>query len=157
MIRQIVRPTQNTYVLQLPDELVGKTVEVLAFEVEQDQILNQDLSRAQKLAAIKKGLDKFRVDLSSFKFNRDEANDYDYRIALDTNVLLYLHDSDQHSFKKNTAEELVASNPIVSTQVISEYLNVCHKRFKLTKLDALSALMEWLPFSGITNVSDSTY
>jgi len=79
------------------------------------------------------------------------------RIALDTNILLYLHDSDQQSLKKNTAEELVASNPIVSTQVISEYLNVCHKRFKLTKLDALAALMEWLPFSGVANVSDSTY
>lgn len=59
MIRQIVRPTQNTYVLQLPDELVGKTVEVLAFELEQDQISRQELTKAQKLAAIKKGLTIF--------------------------------------------------------------------------------------------------
>jgi hypothetical protein len=77
MIRQIVRPTQNTYVLQLPDELVGKTVEVLAFEVEQEPLTKEGLTKAQRLAAIKNGLDKYRVDLSNFKFNREEANDYD--------------------------------------------------------------------------------
>lgn len=77
MIRQIVMPTQNTYVLQLPDEFVGKMVEVLAFELEQEQLPKRELSKAQRLAAIKKGLDKYRIDLSSFRFNRDEANDYD--------------------------------------------------------------------------------
>lgn len=77
MIRQIVRPTQNTDVLQLPDELVGKMVEVLAFEVEQEPISKEGLTKAQRVAAIKKGLDSYRVDLENFKFNRNEANDYE--------------------------------------------------------------------------------
>jgi predicted nucleic acid-binding protein len=79
------------------------------------------------------------------------------RIALDTNILLFLHDTNQQSVKKNIAEELVSSNPIISTQVISEYLNVCHKRFKLTKSDAMDALMKWLPFSEVANIAISTY
>ncbi len=34
MIRQIVVPTQNNYTLELPDEMIGKKVEVIAFELE---------------------------------------------------------------------------------------------------------------------------
>ncbi len=33
MLHKIVVPTRNTYLLQLPDEMVGKKVEVIAFEV----------------------------------------------------------------------------------------------------------------------------
>lgn len=33
MIREIVVPENNTYLLKLPDEMVGKEVEVIAFEV----------------------------------------------------------------------------------------------------------------------------
>lgn len=36
MIRQIIVPTSNSYVLNLPDELVGKEVEVLAFELQKE-------------------------------------------------------------------------------------------------------------------------
>jgi hypothetical protein len=31
MIRQIIVPTKNTFLLHLPDDLVGKEVEVIAF------------------------------------------------------------------------------------------------------------------------------
>ncbi len=37
MIREIIVPTQNTYVLHLPDNLIGKNVEVIAFS-------NEDIS-----------------------------------------------------------------------------------------------------------------
>ena len=35
MIREIVKPEGNTYILNLPDEMVGKTLEVIAFEIEE--------------------------------------------------------------------------------------------------------------------------
>lgn len=35
MLRTILKPDQNKITLQLPDDLIGKTVEVIAFEVEE--------------------------------------------------------------------------------------------------------------------------
>ncbi len=34
MLRQIIMPDNNSVTLQLPDDLVGKTVEIIAFEIE---------------------------------------------------------------------------------------------------------------------------
>ena len=39
MIRQIIIPTQNSYLLHLPDNLIGKKVEVIAFAP--DDIVNE--------------------------------------------------------------------------------------------------------------------
>ncbi len=50
------------------------------------------------------------------------------KIALDTNILIYLHDAEPKSGKREKANELIAISPIISPQVISEYLNVCNKR-----------------------------
>ena len=36
MLRQIVVPTQNFFTLQLPSEYIGKQVEVIAFEVNEN-------------------------------------------------------------------------------------------------------------------------
>jgi hypothetical protein len=33
MIRQIIIPTQKTFTIELPEEFIGKKVEVLAFEL----------------------------------------------------------------------------------------------------------------------------
>ena len=40
MIREIIVPTQNTYLLHLPDSLIGKNVEVIAFS--NDDISNEN-------------------------------------------------------------------------------------------------------------------
>jgi len=80
MIRTIVKPSKNSLTLQLPDDLVGKTVEVIAFEIDQDISLkpgNKSFDKKKRMAEIEKGLSNYRTDLSGFKFNRDEANDYD--------------------------------------------------------------------------------
>lgn len=79
------------------------------------------------------------------------------RYALDTNVLIYLHDIDSNSHKRNIAEELVADGPVISPQVISEYLNVCHKRLKMSKPDTLEALMNWLNFCTLADFSLKIY
>lgn len=76
MLRQIIKPTQNALTLQLPDELVGKTVEVIAFEIDGEKVQDQS-PKAERIKKIIEIFDGYRVDLSNFKFDRNEANDYD--------------------------------------------------------------------------------
>lgn len=71
MIRQIIIPTQNSYTINLPNEMIGKEVEVIAFEIN---------TTTKSYAKSINNEDVFfdtEVDLSKFKFNRDEANDYE--------------------------------------------------------------------------------
>jgi predicted nucleic acid-binding protein len=57
-------------------------------------------------------------------------------IALDTNVLLYLYDASDH-IKRRVSEGIVASNPIISSQVVSEFINVTKRALKLPKQEIL--------------------
>jgi hypothetical protein len=75
MIRTILKSNKNSLTLELPDDMVGKMIEVIAFEI--DQINPQDLEKSKRIEAIDNALNKHRVDLSGFKFDRDEANDYE--------------------------------------------------------------------------------
>lgn len=78
MIRQIVVPTQNNYTLELPDEMVGKKVEVIVFEIENVTTENNGTNNTEKrLRNIKKIFQDNLIDMSNYKFNRDEANNYD--------------------------------------------------------------------------------
>jgi hypothetical protein len=79
MIRTILKPNKNSLTLQLPDDLVGKVIEVIAFEIDQISPPKrlQDIEKSKKIETIDKALSKHRVDLSGFKFDRDEANDYE--------------------------------------------------------------------------------
>lgn len=51
------------------------------------------------------------------------------RIALDTNVLIYLHEVEAN-FKKSVAVDLMASSPVISNQVLTEYSNVLRRLLK---------------------------
>ena len=53
---------------------------------------------------------------------------------LDTNIVLYAIGQDTH--KKAVARQLIATNPMVSAQVINESVNVCLKKFKFDKKQA---------------------
>jgi predicted nucleic acid-binding protein len=55
------------------------------------------------------------------------------KVAVDTNVLIYLHD-DTIAFKQHTAIGIVAKKPVIAVQVISEYLNVLKRLTKEPKL-----------------------
>lgn len=72
LIREIIMPTSNSYVLNLPDKLIGKQVEVIAFEIEGHQIND----REGKIKKLNESLAGLKADLSNFKFDRDEANKY---------------------------------------------------------------------------------
>ena len=56
--------------------------------------------------------------------------------ALDTNVLLYLYDSSDQA-KRHVSESIIALNPIISTQVVSEFINVTKRLMKLPKKEVL--------------------
>ena len=80
LVREIIYPTENNYTLRLPDEMIGKQVEVIAFEIEKTS--KKEVS--DKMERVKESLQNLqsifkdnRVDLSNFKFDRDEANNYD--------------------------------------------------------------------------------
>lgn len=79
MIRTILKSTKNSLTLELPDDLVGKTIEVIAFEIDQltPTKIIQDIERSKRIEAIDKALGKNRLDLSVYKFYRDEANNYE--------------------------------------------------------------------------------
>ena len=78
MVREILIPTENTYLLHLPDSFVGRRVEVLAFEVEAPaEAVATPESTTEHRAAIKSIFAGVTVDLSKFKFDRNEANNYD--------------------------------------------------------------------------------
>lgn len=79
MIRTILKPTKNSLTIRLPDNLVGKVVEVLAFELSSSPTESLvAVDKEQRIKALEKGLSKYRrTDLSGFKFDRNEANDYD--------------------------------------------------------------------------------
>ncbi|MDR1610096.1 MAG: PIN domain-containing protein [Candidatus Symbiothrix sp.] len=53
-------------------------------------------------------------------------------IAVDTNILLYAHYADE-PVKTKIALEIIDSMPLISSQVISEYMNVLKRQFKLSK------------------------
>jgi predicted nucleic acid-binding protein len=57
-------------------------------------------------------------------------------IALDTNVLIYLHDS-LNPNKRIIAQNLLADSPCISAQVLSEYLNTTRRLLALSKEELL--------------------
>ena len=73
MIREIITPKKRSVTVRLPAELVGKTVELLAFEIDSRK---KETDRAERLRRIETLTKASLVDLSGFTFNRDEANDY---------------------------------------------------------------------------------
>ena len=68
MIRTIITTDKTDYTLKLPEDFVGKRVEVIAF------VLDEDLPREAKqktftVLEVPEGLKK------GYKFNREEANE----------------------------------------------------------------------------------
>lgn len=58
------------------------------------------------------------------------------KVALDTNVLVYLYDSSNPG-KRSIALDLLSEKPQIPAQVISEYLNTLRRLLPMTKEDIL--------------------
>jgi len=74
MLREIITPTEPSFTMRLPEEMIGKTVEVIAFEIDTTDVV---LDKTERLKQIEDLTKATLVDLSSFKFDRDQANNYD--------------------------------------------------------------------------------
>jgi len=82
MYRQIFTSPVGNLVLPIPQSWYGQPIEVIAFPV--NETLNEENSHAllsDKVAENRRKREennrKYSMDLSNFKFNRDEANDYE--------------------------------------------------------------------------------
>jgi hypothetical protein len=73
MLCEIITPSKQNVTLRLPEEMVGKTVEVIAFEINDEKDL---ITKAQRLIQIEDLTKATLTDLSGFRFDRDEANNY---------------------------------------------------------------------------------
>jgi len=65
------------------------------------------------------------------------------RIALDSNILIYNHSLDCEN-KRVIARSFFNENPVISSQVISEYFNVMNRNFKMKKQDLIQLCSLWL-------------
>jgi len=58
------------------------------------------------------------------------------KFAVDTNVLIYLHDNSNKN-KREIAIDTLADKPLIASQVVSEYLNVTRRILSLSKDELL--------------------
>jgi len=77
------------------------------------------------------------------------------KIALDSNVLIYNHSLDCED-KRAIARDFFNENPVVSSQVISEYLNVMNRNFKMQKQELIQICSLWLEKCSVQPVILST-
>jgi len=78
------------------------------------------------------------------------------KIAVDTNILIYALDV-TFPIKKQLSENLIDSLPTISTQNISEFANVCLRKFKFDKTTTLTIINRLLKKCVLNNSTNSTY
>jgi predicted nucleic acid-binding protein len=76
-------------------------------------------------------------------------------ISLDTNILIYNHYSINKNYQ-DIANDLLLLHPVVSTQVISEYLNVMKRLYLMPKANLLNFCAQWTSQCNIHPVDTST-
>jgi predicted nucleic acid-binding protein len=77
------------------------------------------------------------------------------KIALDSNISIYNHSLTCEN-KMLIAINFFNENPVVSSQVVSEYLNVMRKKFKMEKNELIQLCSLWLEKCTIQPVILST-
>jgi hypothetical protein len=75
--RQIFSPEIDSIRIPVPGEWIGMNIEVIAFPVSSEKDIKNRISADEKRKKRNEYLDRYLIDLSDFKFNRDEANDYE--------------------------------------------------------------------------------
>ncbi len=78
MVRQIIIPTERTFILEIPESFIGKRVEVLAFEVEDKELKKAEDTTKRSIEDLFSKFDGLNFDSQgTYTFNRDEATDYE--------------------------------------------------------------------------------
>ena len=75
--------------------------------------------------------------------------------AVDTNILVYSHDQNVGS-KLDIARDLIVKSPVVSTQAVSEYINVLKRVMKIPKQQIFSTCLPNLKRCNIFKVDTAT-
>jgi len=68
MIRNILTVDKNNLTLLLPDDFLGKRIEVIAFAIDEARVKATKLGQSRTFSAI-------HLDTKEVKFNREEANE----------------------------------------------------------------------------------
>lgn len=76
------------------------------------------------------------------------------KVFLDSNILIYLLDKDTK--KKETVEDLLRPDQYISTQVVSENVNVCLKKLKLSKELSFAHGRELLNLFNVITIDSET-
>jgi hypothetical protein len=80
MIRDIVVPKTNTLLITIPDAYIGKEIEYIVFDTKESTASKNPetlADKTQKMKAIEQIFEGKRISLKDFKFDRNEANNYD--------------------------------------------------------------------------------
>jgi len=77
MYRQVFIPSEQNNVITIPRKWYGKEIEVIVFPVTVSNKVRQQNIIQNRRKEIDELFDKYPINLSGFKFNRDEANNYD--------------------------------------------------------------------------------
>jgi predicted nucleic acid-binding protein len=76
-------------------------------------------------------------------------------IAVDTNILIYLIDNGDFT-KRSIAKDILSVDPQISTQVISEFINVARRILKIPKEELLFTAAKLLFGCGIMTIDTTT-
>jgi len=68
MIRTLVTPDKNVVSFDIPEEYIGKKIEVIAFTLEEGMPNYERISKKVNFTVLK-------TNQKSYQFNRDEANE----------------------------------------------------------------------------------
>jgi hypothetical protein len=78
MIRTILKSSNKSLTLELPDDLVGKMIEVIAFSVYETKSIEKETTPLEvRVRDLKDRLKGFTFNSGGYRFDRDEANDYE--------------------------------------------------------------------------------
>lgn len=66
MIRTVVIPDKTIFPLTIPEDYIGRNVEIILFAVDE---ATQGMKKT-----VKRTFDAAKLDLTNYKFDRDEAN-----------------------------------------------------------------------------------
>ena len=70
MVRQIIKAKQTEIALLIPEDYIGKTIEIIAFPIEE----GENVTKKRKAEIIEK-FRKMQTDMTGYKFDREEANE----------------------------------------------------------------------------------
>jgi hypothetical protein len=66
MVREVIIPDKNNISVSVPDDYIGRPIEVIAFALDEGNTKTESSSPT---------FDTLKIDTLNFRFNRDEANE----------------------------------------------------------------------------------